>query len=356
MAINRRDFIKVTALAGMSWHTLATSMPSGQQKKVLGVIKTGGGQWSAICFDLTAGRVTYQIPLPGRAHGSASVVHQVAAVVARRPGTFVIVFEPDTGKVIRRITAPQGYVFNGHVVFTDNAMHVSGEKLGSSDGVLFHYERESWSLRDMVPLDGLGPHEILLHRPDYLLVGIGGLRTAGREILNQDIMQPSLLCVHPGTGEEHWRLAPADHLLSTRHLTLTDSGHAVIAMQYQSDIPQTLPLLAITDRPVDQQPQQLLPFEASDLDWMNFKNYIGSVVSCGHQIVASSPRGHRVGVWDVASRAFLYSDYIPDVCSLVSDGQHWWAGSGIGMIKADDQSASLQTGLRWDNHWSFIQS
>ncbi|AJQ96733.1 DUF1513 domain-containing protein [Gynuella sunshinyii] len=355
MAINRRDFIKVAALAGLSWHTLATDMSGDQQKRVLGVIKTADGQWSAVCFDLTAGRVIYRIPLPGRAHGSASVAHEVAALVARRPGAFVIVFEPDTGRVIHRLKAPQGHVFNGHVVFTDHAMHVSGEKLGSSDGVLFHYERKSWSLRDVVPLNGLGPHEILLHSPDYLVAGIGGLRTAGREVLNQNTMQPSLLCVHPVTGKEHWRLAPVDHLLSTRHLTLTDNGHAVIAMQYQSDIPQTLPLLAITDRPVDQQPQQLLPFEASDLDWMNFKNYIGSVASCGHQIVASSPRGHRVGVWDASSRAFQYSDYIQDVCPLASDGQRWWAGSGVGLIRADDQTASRQTGLRWDNHWSFIQ-
>ena len=356
MAIKRRELIKIAALAGLSWHTLAMSAGQSGQKRILGVIKTASEQWSAVCFDLLAGKLLYQLPLPVRAHGSAAFHQQIAAVVARRPGTFVTVFDVDSGKLIEQINAPEGYAFNGHVAFTEHSMYVSGEKLGSSEGMLFTYDRDRWSLLSKTDLQGLGPHEIRLHSPNYLVVGIGGLQTDGRDVVNHDTMQPCLLCVDPVTGQEQWRLQPDNHLLSTRHLTLTDSGHAVIAMQYQSDIPEARALIAITDLPVDQKPTRLLPLQADDLDWMNFNNYIGSVAACGNQIIATSPRGHRVGVWDLQSRQFQQSYYLQDVCSLASDGRQWWAGTGVGVIKASDTENHLQTGLRWDNHWSFISA
>ena len=96
----------------------------------------GDGGFSLIGL-AASGADVFRIPLPARGH--AATLHPTRAEVvafARRPGTFAMVVDCASGKVGRRLQAPEGRAFNGHGAF-------------SGDGAVLYTSEESTGLRSL---------------------------------------------------------------------------------------------------------------------------------------------------------------------------------------------------------------
>lgn len=151
-------------------------------------------------FGLTdQGRDTFRIPLPGRGHAAAAHPHRPEAVAfARRPGTFALVINCASGRVIDRLTAPDGHHFSGHGAFSaDGTMLFTSEvENASGAGRIGQWRTEDYARIGGFSSHGVGPHEILrIPGSDVLAVANGGIIAAlddDRTKLNIDSMAPNL--------------------------------------------------------------------------------------------------------------------------------------------------------------------
>ncbi|HEY9567326.1 MAG TPA: DUF1513 domain-containing protein, partial [Thalassobaculum sp.] len=95
------------------------------------------------------------------------------------------------------------------------------------------------------------------------------------------------------------------------------------------------------------------------------RNYVGDLAidATGRYLAASFPRGNRVGVWDLRTRAPVGLVVAPDACGLqVEDGTtNLWISDGAGEIGPLDPGRSLRRstvtpipGLAFDNHFARI--
>jgi len=310
-------------------------------------------------FGLTlAGQETFRIPLPARGHAGAAHPHQPEAVVfARRPGTYALVIDCLAGLVSRELTAPAGYHFSGHGVFS-----ADGQTLftGEVDNVTGQGMIGVWAQTDSYrrvrsfPSGGIGPHEILrLPGRDVLVVGNGGIIAAlddDRTKLNIDTMQSNLSYLSAsGDLLDQVTLLPDFHKNSIRHLAVDNDDRVVFGMQWEGDMTETPALIGMhkfgQDLRVLDVPQDVA---------RRMAGYIGSiaVASEGGTIAASCPKGNIMVLFD-ATGAYSRMFERPDVCGLAPDADSFVATDGFGGIVGITQTGMtpLQSADRaWDNH------
>ena len=146
METDRRTLLVALAALGVGAAGLASPAEAGRLgfRLASGARRADGG--FAVLGVEPDGAVAFEIPLPGRAHGIACrPVEREAVVMARRPGSFAVVFDGADGTVHRLLAAPDGRRFYGHALYApDGGLLYTTERADDGeDGVL-----GVWDARD----------------------------------------------------------------------------------------------------------------------------------------------------------------------------------------------------------------
>lgn len=323
--------------------------------------KHGDGTYVIVL--LTAdGRVVREIPLSARGHDIAIDAGTGRAVAfSRRPGTLAVAFDTAHVSQPQIFTAAEGRHFYGHGAFSRDGrlLYASENDIAGARGVIGIYDvARSYAKIGEHASFGLGPHEIiLLADGKTLAVANGGLDTvpdSGRENLNLDAMQPSLVFVDAASGALRAKHALSGDLkrLSLRHIAADWSGRVWFGGQWEGDPGATPSLIGFADR--DTGLKLIAPPAASS----DLKGYIGSVAAsaAGRIIAASAPKAGRVIYIDAASGKVTAECLMKDACGIAPDRQTDFAiTSGFGDFRHDSAGAAViaQTQLvdvAFDNH------
>jgi len=301
--------------------------------------------------------VTFQLPLPARGHAAAAHPKRPEAVAfARRPGTFAIVIDCVTGQQKAVLSSPSGRHFYGHGAFsadgsllftTENDFEAGRGRIGVWDANNGYVRVGEWDS------GGIGPHDIKrLPDTDTLVVANGGIDThpdTGRTKLNIPTMQPNLSYISNGTILETVSLPGEMHKNSIRHLALSLGGTVAFGMQWQGD--GVAPALVGTHtRGTAPTLMQSSPEQLRDMD-----GYVGSIACSknGNSIAVTSPRGGVLQIYDAESLQLSAAVPLEDVCGVTMGGTSFTVTSGTGEIRhisRQQVDATLQSGLKWDNH------
>lgn len=313
-----------------------------------------------------------QLPTGFRGHDVAQHPVRTAEVIlfGRRPGTSSAVIDVMRDRVLSSFEAAPGRAFQGHGFFTpDGLTFVTSEAdLQTGAGWLGVRDGDTYELLDSVQTFGIGPHEIqLLADGTTAVVCNGGLLTrpdTGREVLNLDTMDSTLVYVDLRSGallSEHRVDVPK---ASIRHLDLTDTGEIALGLQVQrAGVPHddVLPLTGV------QRPGEEITLFDEGLDRVALMNdYVGSVGVCSDARVAgfTSPRGDVTNFWDLDTGAYLGLHELVDCSGIAesTDRQDFIISSSLGevrTIRASDLeevpgSRKRFDGVRWDNHLAAV--
>ncbi len=357
MAINRRRLLQVAAATALFGPLRAR--PGHATQRLLSCRSDRKGRHYACVFD-GRGRVLLDQPLPGRGHAIAlNPTGTLAAVFARRPGTFIVMLDLIRLRMTTQIDAISDRHFYGHGVFTaDGRRLLATENAFDSDkGRIGIYDVHDGHRR-LGELDshGIGPHQLhLLNDGRTLVVANGGIRThpdLPRVKLNLHDMQPNLSYLDSENGRLlsqhqppiHW------HQLSIRHIDVAADDLVAIAMQYEGPPDRRPPLVALHRRGGE---MRLL--EAPEQIQRRMRNYCGSIsFTDGNQgFAVSSPRGNLVTLWDRSGR-FVDHFEQPDVCGIASNTGITWYSDGTGGLRRSNGDLGTSTypldDNRWDNH------
>jgi hypothetical protein len=369
MAIDRskRRLLQLGLLAGIAPSSIigcsSAQNVMAKESRILGCIKSKQG-FAMLCVD-SEGDEQYRIPLSTRGHGltitpiNVNSSQRDAALFLRRPGSEAIIFDVHTGAIKQSIQAEYKRYFYGHGVYSSDGrfLYATQGVRKTSQGIVAVFDaNDSYKKVDEWSGFGLGPHEIVRLKNDVIAVAVGGLHTDEREILNVDSMQPKLV-YFSSNGALLQSTQLAEHQASIRHLSATASNQIVLAQQLNGDAEPNTPLIHIHS--LGMQP---LPLLATELEWLRFNQYIGSVATSELVIVATSPRGNCVGIWDMQSRRLLKLVSLMDASGVsYLNGQFSiTSGTGKGLILdqfgkqlghfTTNTTKMNKPSIAWDNH------
>ena len=366
MEINRRRFCQLLGSAMLLPQLASTSNAEALSAKPMfaSAAKDRSGQFHLYLIG-QQGQVMLDHRLPGRAHHTAAHPYlPLLACIARRPGGFIDLVDYGEQRLVKRILAENGRRFSGHGIFSNDGrwLITTENEISSGQGrVVIRALEANYPIIADYPSDGIGPHE-LTQQPEspVLTVANGGILTHpnhGREKLNLDSMQPSLLRLNLLTGErlEQQQLPPDLHQLSIRHIDTNWQGTTVIALQYQGDIGHNLALVA-AHRPG--QPIKLL--RAPEPVNQAMKDYCGSATfdHSGRFAAVSAPRGDLITFWDMHEDQFISSIKSRDGCGLAAtnNSAEFIISTGTGRCLRHNLQRGTTVRLpstvvtAWDNH------
>ena len=306
------------------------------------------------------GQQRLKFPLPSRAHQVISHPQQPwLFVVARRPGRFIQVVDYRSGELVASLDSLPGFDFCGHAQISADGQRLYATENHSVTGegvVSCRNIGADFTLLGKFSTGGIGPHELLLNdQRQQLVVANGGIQTAGREKVNLASMQPSLSYLDAQSGEllEQRELAKEYHQASIRHLSMSPDGLVAAAMQYQGELTDIVPLVAL-HRPGE----PLKPLELPQQHYFRVKQYFGSACfdRSGSVLAVSAPRGNAVCFWR-SSGEFIGLVDSRDGCGLAATGRdgEFMISSGRGvLLKVSPlegrQQKLTRAQLSWDNH------
>lgn len=305
-------------------------------------------------YGLTAkGAIAFRVDLPDRGHAAAAHPTRAEAVAfARRPGTFALVLDCASGRVMHRLNSPQGRHFYGHgaylqggdiLVTTENAYDTDDGMLGIWDA------RRGYSRIDEIPTGGIGPHEVIrLPGTETLVVANGGILThpdSERDKLNLDDMHPNLTYIRDGRIAETISLDADLAQASIRHLSSRDDGTVAAALQWEGDPARTIPLLMMHRQ--GQAPRLLA---AGDTEQKALQGYAGSVSFSGDgtQVAITGPRGGAAHIFAADNEAAPHIMRRADICGVAKAGTGLAFTDGMGGVICPD--GAMVHDLAWDNH------
>ncbi|AEX99960.1 hypothetical protein GU3_01020 [Oceanimonas sp. GK1] len=357
--MHRRQFLKGLSAAGVlcSLGLAGCALPNSQRGYLVGGGRRDGGRRYVVQALNLDGSLRYALPLPDRGHGLAAHPSRPLAVChARRPGSYLALFNHQQGRLLQLREADAGRHYYGHGVFSADGrrLYTTEGVRATSEGIIGVYELEGERL---VKVDeftgfGLGPHEIRRLPDGHLVVGVGGVHTQGRTPLNLDTMQPSLSYLDASTGAVLEQRGLADRHLSIRHLAVTADGEVFTGQQYRGR-PDDSPPLIVRHR----RGSELTPLGGTPLDWARFNHYIASIAVTDDHIAATSPPGNCYGLWHRRSGELIRIAPLPDASGASADGGHIWLGSGLGGISRLNErgeESRWYSPWQWDNHWTLI--
>jgi hypothetical protein len=312
------------------------------------------------------GHVRFDLPLPERGHGVAfRPGFDEGVVFARRPGRFAAAFDPVAGIALRRLDAAAGRHFYGHGAFSPDGRYLftSENDYEAGRGVLgVRDATDGYRQIGEMASFGIGPHEVVL-MPDRATLAIanGGIRThpdRDRAMLNLDSMAPSLAYVDLADGKlrADYRLPEEHHRLSIRHLAVLGAGSVAIAMQYEGDIRDPVPLVGIHDG------DRIRLLEAPAAVQAQMRQYALSVaVDRGSSLIAvSAPSGNLITFWDAGEGVYLNSTMVADGCGVAPTERsgEFLITSGLGQVMRFAPKTGRRTLIElaglpdsgWDNH------
>lgn len=369
MRISRRQLLGWLAAA-----PLLTQMPvvhANQRAKqpllyASAAKKAGGGFY--LSFFNGLGQEQTSHPLPSRAHHVlADSKRGWLFTIARRPGEFIAIYDYQNQRPVTRLAVQAGYYLQGHALLSPDGryLYTSETHLANDQGYLVVRDlNENFKVVKKLSTYGIEPHEFLW-MPDgkTLVVANGGIKTAGREKLNLETMQSSLVYLNSQTGEiiDKQLLADEFHQCSLRHLDVAANGQVVVALQYQGHPADQVPLVL-----AHKQGETLETLTMPELIRSQLQQYCGSACfdSSGQFVAVSSPRGNQIMLWDMQQRSFLSSIYAADGCGLAATQKEgeFLVSTGRGKvyllnaISGERQLINLEKGqqLRWDNHLTAV--
>lgn len=322
----------------------------------LAAAREGDGGYALFGLD-AEGADLFRIALPARGHAGVAHPHAPEAVAfARRPGTFALVIDCVSGRLIKELHSPSGRHFYGHGTFiADGDILCTAENVYDDvTGVIGLWSRsEGYRRIGEIPSHGLGPHEILSLADDTLVIANGGIETHpdhGRDKLNLTTMQPSLTYVRPdGDLREKVELPAELHMNSIRHIAKRSDGMVGFAMQWQGDASDAVPLLGL------HRLGSAVTLASADLgEQVAMQGYAGSVAFAGDgmHIGITSPLGGRLHVFSDQGE-LVAVHHRADICGLAKSTAGFMATDGQGGVwHADIQRFSpVHRALcNWDNH------
>lgn len=313
-------------------------------------------------------QVSAALDVPTRAHGVWAEASGALLAVARRPGDWLLRWQPGRPSPVWSWSEPDR-AFNGHVIASADGqtLYTTETNLETGQGLIGLRNAASLEKTGEWPTHSMDPHELLLDSDGSLLVANGGipaLPETGRLKLHLDRMDASLVRLDTRSGQllGQWRLA--DKRLSLRHLawgpapvgSATGQRLLGIAVQGEHDDPlakAAAPVLAVFDG------QQLRSHAASPEQAL--KGYGGDIAYAGGSFAVSCPRANGVALWRAEGQ---WAGFLPleEACALTTapapgteNALSLWAGGRFAALARDEQgktsNASLAA-LRLDNHWT----
>ncbi|MCH2077545.1 MAG: DUF1513 domain-containing protein [Rhodobacteraceae bacterium] len=345
----RRSFLVGLLSAGLAPRL---SWADAGSPAFLSAARTPAGRY-VLCGLSEAGSISFQIPIPDRGHAAAAHPTKPQAVAfARRPGTFALVVNCATGEVDQRLYAPEGRHFYGHGAFaeggdilltTENDYEAGRGMLGLWDA------RNGYARMGEITSGGVGPHDMKLMSDGRLAVANGGIEThpeTGRTKLNLATMQPNLSYVSlDGVVSEVVELNPALRRNSIRHLAVDGRDRVGMAMQWQGDVADSVPLVAVHDARTGK-----LMLGAAQ-DQRSLLGYAGSIAMAGETVAVTSPKGGIAQTYSLEDFGLLNQVERPDICGVAAIGAEYVTTTGSGLFENHSgRPKRTQTRLNWDNH------
>lgn len=323
----------------------------------------------------TQGELATTIPVKQRVHGQAINPVNTSQVVffARRPGIEAYVFDIHEQHLKSTFQAGKNRHFFGHGTFSADGKYLYtcennyAHHTNSGQGVIVVRDTTNWQKLSEFPAYGVGTHQIAL-MPDgkHIVAANGGILThpdTPRKKLNLDTMKPSLTYIECESGKHLDSYYPQHHQMSIRHLDVAVDDTVGIAMQYQGNKQDTVPLVAF-----HKGEDQLQYAKASTETWRGMKQYTASIsLNIKQQLAAvTTPRGNTITFWDMKTGRLLHRESMTDVAGVTYSAQDncFIATTGIGDIfvfasgslkKSDAQHYRIAN-TRWDNHMSYAST
>lgn len=373
VALSRRLFVQsIGALGVVSAMPVFAAQSTYSYKLPVPIISSVMGSQGdyAIVRLNPDGKLSFRTALPGRGHQvTFNVSRKEIIVVARRPERWMLVIDSDSGEVLQRDTTPKERHFYGHAVFSEDGQYLYTAENRISDGMGVITVRDAnarYRIVNQFPSYGIGPHELKM-MPDgvTLVVANGGILThpnQGRKKLNIETMKPSLAYIDSRSGvlKEDAKLHSGLHLLSIRHLDVNHRGKVVLAMQYQGEPFDRVPLVGYHNRG-----ESIKLLDAPEGIALKMKHYCGSVCfdQSGDAAIVSSPKGDLITRWDLVKNTFVDSYKCIDGCGLAPAGNHdFIVSSGAGKVfyldvqdnRINRIHADTSSLAAWDNHLSVL--
>ena len=368
--LDRRQFLSTLAAASLlaPVSSLASVKAFGETKssRYYSARASRDGRYFISAFD-TNGNLKFDTQLPGRGHGLAlNAQHNHLATAARRPGTYLLIMDGESGEVLHQLEGKEERHFYGHSVYSHDGrwLYTTENDLENDRGVICVRDINK-GYQQVAELDayGIGPHELnLLSDGRTLVVANGGILTrpeTGRSKLNLDTMSPSLTYIDAESGEllEQLTLPKALHKNSIRHFAVNQHDQLCFAMQYQgnaNDLPQLIGL--------HQRGQKIQLLQAPEATLKQMRNYCGSVCAdvSGDWFAVSSPKGNLITFWSARDGKYVGNVEVSDGCGIAcgQENGEFLLSSGIGGVyryRVGDGKLSPLGELselkgRWDNH------
>ncbi len=296
------------------------------------------GGFGAVVLTET-GKLIHSVDLPVRGHDvTYSAAAGRAAVFARQPGMFAVVFDPAGRVPPVTIPSAEGRHFFGHGAFSPDGklLYATENDFENTRGVIGIFDVAGGYTRiGEFDTYGIGPHELLL-LPDgkTFAVANGGIETHpdyGRTELNLSTMDPSLSFVDARDGHliGQLRLPPALHRLSIRHMVVDARNRIWFGCQFRGDESEQPQLIghATLDGEIG---LIELPPEAL----RGLRNYVGGLAISDDRttIAASSPVGGTLLTFDAESRQVGALVDFRRTCGAAPDVAGFIATNGFGQM------------------------
>lgn len=291
------------------------------------------------------------LDVPTRAHALLAEPGGTLLALARRPGDWLVRWDPDGRARQWRWIEPRR-AFTGHLIRDGQRLYTCETDLDSGAGLIGVRDAATLEKLDEWSSHGIDPHQLVWdpagHIIGHILVANGGVPTqaeTGRMKRGLERMDSSLVRLHGQTGSllGQWRLA--DRRLSLRHLAW-QGEHLGIALQAEHDDPAdkaAAPVLAVFDG------DQLRPAPAV----RELAGYGGDVAAVAGGFAVSCPRAQGIALFGVTGedRGFVP---LAEACSLAAADAGFRAGGrGVTLSRSgarEDIRAALPD-IRLDNHW-----
>ena len=291
-------------------------------------------------------QVISTLAVPTRAHGLAIEPDGTLLAVARRPGDWLVRWQPSSGKASWHWNTAR--TFNGHVERRGDTVFTTETDAETGQSVLVL--REAATLREVAawPTHGRDAHDFLFDGAGALWVANGGIGTDIATGRTKDVraMDSSLVRLDARSGALTglWRLP--DARLSLRHLALAADGSVGIALQAEHDDATQraeAPLLALWR-----------DGELRTVSGPAAAGYGGDIAVIGSRFFVSAPRADRVLAWD-AQRAWSEIADTRQACALATSRQDLWCGTADGVLSIDADrvvhpARRRTNSLQLDNH------
>lgn len=304
------------------------------------------------------------LEVPTRAHGLAVLPGGTVVATSRRPGDWLVRWQPASRAQPQWLWQRGERSFNGHVLASADGRCLYTTETDLETGASWIAVRDARTLEQTAawPTHGIDAHELVWEGAGSLIVANGGVPTApetGRAKRALDRMDSSLVRLDARTGalRGQWRLP--DPRLSLRHLARSPDGKTLgIALQAEHDdaaSKHAAPVLALFDGQALRTVPAPTPTPAPLTQSLH--GYGGSIAATPTGWAVSCPRAHGIATFSLQGE-WLGLVPLPAACPLAVQSDVLWAG-GLASSLQDAQATTpllhphgrdLQ-GARLDNHW-----